>query len=430
MQEQPIQVGTGELERYASMNRSQNRARASIGSVYRYGAVLLVPIWIGLFLPLPWTAVSVVAALVYFAVRWAAVGSPMPATKLTLPVLTLLAMSMFSLAFSPAPDLGLVPMAQLIAGLGVLFVTVDQVELTAKPENAAVMLALFGVGLALAAPFTVNWSPDKVFPIPLFYNLTFPRLPDPTNANVMAGALAPIVPITLALLTGHGRGQRALSGLALVLILLALVLLQSRGALFALAAGLAVWATLNRRWLLPLIPFGLLAALAVNNAYGGPSPAQFFYGKIGTPTGGTLVERQGLWTQAIFLIRQSPLVGIGPGAYPRVAPNAPLYPQDAKGVVFQHAHNLFFQVALDSGIIGLAAFSVSLLFAFIAASRAYLARIERPLAIGLIAALVVVVVHGLGDVVIWDAKSSVVLWVLFGLAMGLDKILHKVEGVL
>lgn len=410
---------------YHDMTRNSSRLHVIASSVYRYGPLLLIPVWIGLFLPLPWQGVSVFAAVAYHASRWVAVGSPFPASRFNLPVLLLVTFSSLSLAFSPAPDLGAIALLQLIAGVTFYFVTFDHIDSPQGLSHPAAALALFGICLALAAPFTVNWNADKVFPIPFFYDLKFPPLLEGTNPNIMAGALAPIVPVTLGLLGGHGRRLRSLGVISFAFLLVVLLLLQSRGALFALAAGLGVWATLNRRWVLPLIPLVILAALALNNLNGGPPPAQLIYGKIGTPTGGTLIERQALWTQAVLLIRESPLIGIGLGAYPRVAPYAPFYPVGASGLIFTHAHNLFLQIALDTGIIGLAAFLVMVLFALFAALRAYSARIERSLAIGLVAAIIVVLVHGLGDTIMWEAKSIVVLWTLFGMAMGLDKLTHR-----
>ncbi len=187
---------------------------------------------------------------------------------------------------------------------------------------------------------------------------------------------------------------------------------------------MAVWLTLYRRWFLPLIPIGLIVALYLNQLYGGPSPAQFIYGKIGTVTGGTFIERQDMWFQAVYLIRQSPWVGIGLGAYSRIAPYTwPYSPSQPASLIAPHAHNLFLQVALDTGILGLTAFIVLLMTSLASAWRAFRRRVERDLAIGVMAALTVVIVHGFGDTIVWGtAKSSMVLWILLALAVGFDKV--------
>ena len=131
--------------------------------------------------------------------------------------------------------------------------------------------------------------------------------------------------------------------------------------------------------------------------------------------------------QAVYLIRQSPFVGIGLDAFPRIGPfvwpNSPSQP----GPAFNHAHNLFLQIALDTGLFGLAAF-VALWFDAIRATLSiWRTKVDTHLAIGILAAFAVVFVHGLGDVVVWGtAKSSVVLWILFALAFGFDKVRESV----
>jgi putative inorganic carbon (hco3(-)) transporter len=206
------------------------------------------------------------------------------------------------------------------------------------------------------------------------------------------------------------RCWRALGTVSFAPLMLILLLLQSRGAFFALGIGLAVWATLYRHWFLPLIPLGLLGVLIANNMVGGPPPAQFFYGAPGTATAGTTIERQEMWMEAATLVRESPWVGIGLNAY-------------AYQSRYPHVHNLFLQIALDTGILGLAAFAAFLCYAIRSGWNAYHLNIERHLAIGILAAITVLLVHGLGDVIVWGtSKSSLVLWMVLSLAFGFDKV--------
>jgi putative inorganic carbon (HCO3(-)) transporter len=299
-----------------------------------------------------------------------------------------------------------------MASVTVFFVLFDRIHSAANLTRAAAGMALLGILFALAAPFTVNWSPEKLFGLPEFYTQAWPRLPKVTNANILAGALAPIVPISLSLAWRNERRWRILGAVSLAPLMLILLLLQSRGAFFALGLGLAVWATCYRHWLLPLVPLGLLGVLMVNSMVGGPSPTHFFYGVPGTITGGTTVARQEMWTEAMTLIRESPWVGIGLNAYAYRSP----YP---------HVHNLFLQIALDTGVLGLMAFVALLCAAFRSAWNAYRMNVERHLAIGILAALTILLVHGLGDVIMWGtSKSSLVLWMALSLAFGL---LAKVE---
>ena len=83
---------------------------------------------------------------------------------------------------------------------------------------------------------------------------------------------------------------------------------------------------------------------------------------------------------------------------------------------YAHAHNIFLQVALDTGIPGLIAY-----LALLATSAAVLWRaarwqaVLRPLAIGLIGGLVALHIYGLTDALAPGAKPGLVFWYMLGL---------------
>ncbi|MCL4394688.1 MAG: O-antigen ligase family protein [Chloroflexi bacterium] len=403
--------------------RGQSWIKRAARAVSEHSILVVVPVAFLLLFPSSWMGVGFAAALVPYATRWIACSSPVPVTKVNLPLLALLLMTAVGLVYSSASDLALLTVGEVVASVTVFYALVDRIRKVDDLWRVCAGIAILGILLALVAPFTVEWSGAKLFGLSAFYDQVWPRLPKATNANILAGALAPIVPLALALAMKGERRWRILGAVALAPLGLILVLLQSRGALFALAVGLAVWATLYRKWVLPIIPIALLGVLAFNQRVGGPPPAQLFYGKIGTVTGGTLFERQDMWRQSLELIAQSPVLGIGLGAYPRVAPYAPPYSPAHPGMVENHTHDLFLQVALDTGVVGLAGFIAILALSIYAAWRAFRQKVETHLAIGLLASFVVVVIHGLGDTAMWgSAKSSVVLWMLFALATRLDKV--------
>ena len=386
---------------------------------------LAVPICLLLLFPSPWMVVGFVSAIVLWFIRWIATGSPVPISHANASVLVFLVMVTIGFATSRAPDIAVIVAGQTVASLTVFFVLLDHIHVSGDLWQIAAGLVLLGIFLAFVAPFTVTWDPNKLFGLAGFYNQTWPHIPKDTNPNILAGALAPIVPISLAMLVRNEYRLRTLGAVALAPILVMLALLQSRGALFALAVGIALWVTLYRRWVLPLLLIGLLAFLIINDAMGGPTLAQLLYGDINTPTAlstNSFVQRQDLWVQSLFLIRQHPLFGIGLGAYTQVAPSAWPYSAAHPGPVQNHTHNLFLQIALDTGVIGLAAFVVLLFYAFRSAWRASSRGINADLAIGVLAGLTVIVVHGMGDVIVWGtSKSSMVLWVLFALAIKLGQ---------
>jgi O-antigen ligase len=125
-------------------------------------------------------------------------------------------------------------------------------------------------------------------------------------------------------------GLRFLWAAPLVFFLYALTLTQSRGALLALAAGLAVFLTARFGWRTALlIGAGLL-----------PVAALFLAGRItALSTGeGTAQERIQIWSDGLMLMRGAPLFGVG---------------KDSFNAAIGHvAHNSYLQCFVETGAFG------------------------------------------------------------------------------
>ncbi len=392
--------------------------------VYRHGIWVLVPIVSLLLFPSALSYIGFLLVPLFFLCRRMALGSWLPETRINLFILILLTMTAVGFAISSARELAVLTAAQVTAGITVFFFLIDQVNLPSDLARATGALVVLGLAIALVVPFITEPNVEPLLgPIALTISQLAPKVQKLSNPNIVAGGLAIIVPMALALIAQKDRRWRVLGLVSFPVLSFAILFLESRGALFALAIGFAAWLTLYRRWVLPFVPLTVIALLVLNQARHGPSIGQVLYGTIGTPKSGTFIERQAMWAQAAYLIRESPIAGIGLGAYPRVAPYAFPYSPQQPGLSPNHAHNLFFQVALDTGIFGAVAFIALIFSAMHSTWRAYRARIERDLAIGLLAALVVLIVHGLGDTVVWGtAKTGVILWVLLGLGISFDKV--------
>lgn len=384
---------------------------------------LVIPVALLLLFPSAWMSVGFAACLALYGCRWIATGSPVPVSQANPAILTLLGMTAIGFVHSTAPDLAIVTAGQVVASVTVFFVVLERIQTREDLWRLAAVVVVIGLLIALATPFTVRWPSDKLFALPALLFQEWPKFDKVSNSNILGGALALSVPLAVSLVMQDRRALRILGAISLFPLLMVLVLLQSRGAWFGLALGLCAWAALYRRWLLPLIPLGLIAAFGINSWMGGPPPAQFVYGPVANPRIGTFIERQDMWVQSLYLIRANPVWGIGLGAYPRVAPYAWPYSPANPSQVQNHTHNLFLQVALDTGVLGSAAFIVLVVLAAAQAWKAYRGGLERSLAIGILASLVVLVVHGFGDVVVWGtSKPSVIWWMLLALALGLNRV--------
>jgi O-antigen ligase len=400
-------------------------ARVSTRLDARVIPLLFIPLTLLLWLPLPWMIFGWFVLPIYYLLRWRALGSPFPKTRANGFVLLLFVGVVIGLMVSPARLAGIESAGKWLAGVTAMYVLTDVLKTERDAWRATGALVLLGIGLVLLLPFAVSWSIDKVYALPAFLDWTLRPPGQGTNANIVGGMLAVLLPLACALLFSHRRREQILGAVTLGPMLLALFILQARGAWFALLGGLVVGAAIYRRWFVPVLPLLALAVLFANQQLGGASAlSDVIFGKIGTVTGGTLQERVGMWSQAVELLRAHPLTGIGMGAYEFVAPYAPPYSPQAPGMVFPHAHNVFLQVTLDTGIVGLFGFVGVLALAFWEAGRAHTRKIASPLPLAVLASLAVIGLHSLGESVFWGLKAQWLLWVLFGLALALDRLGH------
>jgi putative inorganic carbon (HCO3(-)) transporter len=389
--------------------------------VYRFA-----PVWvIGIAFLLLSTPERILAgflgALALLGCRWAALGRPLPFTRINLWLFVLLSMTALSFGVSPAPELAVTAAGKIVAGVMLFFVLVDQVHSRTDLWRAASVLAVLGLLFAFATPVTVNWGGDKLFDWPAFYERAGPPLTHGINANIMAGALAPIVPVACALMLSGRRRERAIGAISFGPIMLILLLLQSRGALLALSTGIAVYLGLYRRWAFLLVPLMLLSVAAVYSLNPNLTVAGFVRSDKSSSVTELVRNRPEIWEESGRWIAQSPVVGVGLGAYPVIAERT--FPQELKDVtLLSHAHNLFIQIALDTGVVGLVGFLAILMVAIRSLWLAYRSRVERHLAIGMLAAFVIILTHGMVDVIVWGSRAGIVLWLMLAVAVTFDRI--------
>jgi putative inorganic carbon (HCO3(-)) transporter len=135
----------------------------------------------------------------------------------------------------------------------------------------------------------------------------------------------------------------------------------------------------------------------------------------------TLGVRRAIWPWATTAVGDFPFTGVGLGAFRQVVFRLyplPPWPDYDLG----HAHNIFLQTALDTGLPGLVAYLAVL---FVAAAVGWrVARRDpgfRAVSLGLLAGLAALHVFGLADALVLGAKPAVVFWFALGLLAAMNK---------
>lgn len=123
-----------------------------------------------------------------------------------------------------------------------------------------------------------------------------------------------------------------------------------------------------------------------------------------------------LWRAAAELVRQHPLLGVGPGAFRLVYGEVLGYPRWDTRI---HSNDLYLELAATTGLLGLGAFVLVVGGALRRHVRGIRDAAPSGLAIGLIGAAVAFLAHGVVDYFLGFGPTGVLFWVLLGAGLGL-----------
>lgn len=367
--------------------------------------------------------VALVVAAAFWVLRWLAYGRISQRTPADWAIVLLLLTLPLTLWATAWPTTTWPQVYRLLTGIALYYAVVNWT--TTLPRLRLLLLGsiLTGVVLAIAAPVTVNWFVGKLPFIPAaLYDRFVLLVADRIHPNVMAGHLLLLIPYALAVTVAgpaFPRRHRLAAGLALLVIIGVLLLTQSRGGLLAFLIMLLTLLILRWRWGW-VLPLAAIAGVALAQLLG---LLNLHAQMQNTDLAIVAQERLEIWSRALAMLRDFPLTGIGMGTFGQVLDL--LYPLFLfpPGKV-PHAHNLFLQVALDLGLVGLAAWVAILLLVTRAAWHVYRAGRSQcdtwltSLGTGLLCSQVALIAHGLTDAVTWGmVRPAVLVWALWGLTV-------------
>lgn len=419
------------------VDRAPTARRAGRGRLVLEWAVLLLAAPFLLF-PEVWP-LAAAAALLALAVVWLnalAVGRPLPPTPFNLVLVLWGIVLIIGMLASADPTETLPKATGLVLGLALWRFLVTAVTTRRHLSLATAGLLIVALGFTVVGLLGLQELP-KIPALAALNPVQAAALPVAIHPNQLAGLICLYLPLLVSLIFSE-RGRFASLLWSVVFAALALlagailVLSQSRGGWLAAMAGLftllALWSAAlppsrTRRALRVLTMLAAAAALGAALWVGPANLRDLWLNPpqetvVGTLT--TLNFRKELWPWAVTAVGDFPFTGVGLGAFRQVAFR--LYPLPAAGGLdIGHAHNIFLQTALDTGLPGLVVYVALLMVAAAAAWRAARRPRYRALSLGLLAGLVALHVFGLADALALGSKPGLVFWYALGLLAVMNK---------
>ncbi len=199
--------------------------------------------------------------------------------------------------------------------------------------------------------------------------------------------------------------QRRFWGAGALAVLGAVLASGSRGVWLSLAAAVALWALVKRQKRLMAV-MALLLALGAAAAAASPFLRNRLLGLVHLRQDSNSLVRLGLWDRSLRLMAEHPLLGVGPGNV-HIRPDELRWGGSRPDMDWTEVHHIFFQMGVERGVLGLAAY-VALL---IALGRMFWRASGAGWSSGLWVGFTGLVLAGLTES--WSHDSEVVMCLLF-----------------
>jgi len=377
--------------------------------------------------------------IIWLGAGWVT-GRFLPVTPFNLAILFWLLTVLVGTLVSADPELTLPKLTGLLLGITVWRTLVVRVHTKSQLVTAVLFFLLAAAMMIIVGSVSLDWRAKLPFLSPVMARLPQAWLPLPESnpggvqANQLAGTLLLVWPLSLGLVVWGWPGQPDQATLLkqagrLIALILAvggaalLLLTQSRlGWLGGLAGiGGLFWLNWARQQTWTRVRIWLIIAVVGTVFLMGMMPMiQRWVMTQATPGTTSPLEtvayRFEVWHYAIEAITNFPLTGTGLGTFRQVVLR--LYPI----TVFphpdvSHAHNVFLQIALDTGLAGLVAYLALLSLTLVAGWRwvCQSPPHELGMAVGVCACILAFHLFGLGDTIAPGAKPGLLFWWLMGL---------------
>lgn len=364
-------------------------------------------------------------------------------TPFDLPLLLFVISGLISVWTAYDRDMAWAKFWMIAAGV-ILFYAFAAFSLPGAPNDqtlgaipVAWLLAFFGAGAALYFMTTHDWD---AFPVKVEFLSKVGRtlqepLPDlpghRLHPNVIGGILAMMIPFSTAVSVRAGKARNwpaALLGLLLLILTMSgLLLSASRGAWLALAAalglallwGLAGLGSNQQPGRRRNVFFGVFLGVVILGSAAmllWPTLVQFIMDRLPLLAGGQ--ERLQLFQNSLNLVRDYPFVGAGLGSFMMLYST---YSYLTHVGFIIHAHNIYLDVIIEQGLIGLVPLIwMWIVFAVALWRDSYEGRL-RPYLGAAALSLVTILLHGLVEDALYGSRSLMLLFLPLAFALPFPK---------
>jgi O-antigen ligase len=200
--------------------------------------------------------------------------------------------------------------------------------------------------------------------------------------------------------------------ISLLLILAGLYLTYSYVTWIAIILSFAIIFLIQKKWktiLIILIIFLIACITQINNPK---------FNKLSAPRS-SLESRITIWHSASKILKDNPILGIGPGNFQNKYLEYQKYFPPYLEWAVPEPHNLYLAFWLESGILGIAGFLL-IIYVWLKNMIAEI-KIQKNsrtlLAAALLSIMLYILIHGLADTPYWKNDLSVIFWIIFSLGI-------------
>lgn len=339
-------------------------------------------------------------------------------------LILMLAVYLLATFTSFAPVKGLQIWLVYFAFMSFYFVAINTIKTKRQLMGLLTLFSLSGLFVCLYGilQYIFGWNVSQAWvDEEMFMDIKMRVYSTLENPNVLGEYILLVLPVTIALMwKKRGFFAKLVYGAMAVVMGVTLILTFSRGCWIGIMAAAAVFITFaaGKLWgfallVIPVIPMVLPESIIKR------------FTSIGDMKDSSTSYRVYIWMGTLLMLKDFWLSGIGPGteAFNQVYP---FYSYSS--IVAPHSHNLFLQIMVEAGILGILVFAVLLLTFFrkLASAHQHSGKGNElsVVIVGIGAAVVGFLVQGLFDNCFYNYRVFMVFWAVLALGAAAANIIR------